>query len=490
VKPRTLLVLLSLVLVLGAFIWFFERDLPGSDERVARGLKVLGGIEADEVSAVEVDLGSGTIRLESETRAPVSEGGPDAARDDADAAEDDEEPVAAERFLDRRWLLTEPLSAPADGAKVRGLVTDLAGLEKKETVADPDLVAMGLAPPRARLIVETRGSAVGDRRRVLEVGVQVPVSGDLLVRLEGGDEVYVVEGGLLDHLPTDVAGWRSPEVLPFTPREVRRVRVEVPETPAVVLGDRDDRKRVPAFRLLEPVDDVADPDETSALLAALEGLRVSRFLGSEPLPETVGAPIRLTVDGPEGRRPLRLDLHGGEDAIRARLGDEPVELSGSVDDLMALISRPASAWRSRQWTDLDIAEIDVVHLRPGRGGAGEEITLERGEVDWVRNGEEIRYAPVRGLLILLSAARADEVVGRAAARANGWTSGEPVWEIEIEPNAESGAAAETLHVYPPDDTGAVSVTRDDRDAVLRLPAEQWVDLEESLAEVQSEEAEL
>ena len=32
-RPRTLLILLVLVLGLGAFIWFYERELPSSEER-------------------------------------------------------------------------------------------------------------------------------------------------------------------------------------------------------------------------------------------------------------------------------------------------------------------------------------------------------------------------------------------------------------------------------------------------------------------------
>ena len=48
-KPRTLLVLLALVVGLGAFVWFFEREQPGSEEREKLANRVLGVEREDMV---------------------------------------------------------------------------------------------------------------------------------------------------------------------------------------------------------------------------------------------------------------------------------------------------------------------------------------------------------------------------------------------------------------------------------------------------------
>ena len=50
-KPRTLLVMLVLVLGLGAFVWFYERKLPSSEEREENAKKVLT-VEKDDIRAV------------------------------------------------------------------------------------------------------------------------------------------------------------------------------------------------------------------------------------------------------------------------------------------------------------------------------------------------------------------------------------------------------------------------------------------------------
>ena len=62
-KPRTLLVLLVLVLGLGAFIWLYERKLPSSEERETLGKKVFA-LEKGDVTAVSIEAPKGAVRLE------------------------------------------------------------------------------------------------------------------------------------------------------------------------------------------------------------------------------------------------------------------------------------------------------------------------------------------------------------------------------------------------------------------------------------------
>ena len=57
-KPRTLLILLVAVLGLGAFIWFYERELPSSEERKDLEKKVVK-VEKDDVTAITVEASKG-----------------------------------------------------------------------------------------------------------------------------------------------------------------------------------------------------------------------------------------------------------------------------------------------------------------------------------------------------------------------------------------------------------------------------------------------
>jgi hypothetical protein len=81
-KARSLASLGALVLLLGAFIWFFERDLPGTDERAERAKRVLA-FEADEITELVIERDEGTVRL---SRPAAVEGDADA---DADGDQDE-----------------------------------------------------------------------------------------------------------------------------------------------------------------------------------------------------------------------------------------------------------------------------------------------------------------------------------------------------------------------------------------------------------------
>ena len=48
-------------MVLGAFIWFYERTLPSSEERVEIGKKVFR-LDKDDVTALSIDSGKGSVR--------------------------------------------------------------------------------------------------------------------------------------------------------------------------------------------------------------------------------------------------------------------------------------------------------------------------------------------------------------------------------------------------------------------------------------------
>ena len=149
-RPRTLLVLLAVVLAVGAFIAFYERDLPGSEERGEQEKRVLPGLVAAEVTALTIEQGGEAVALARVT--PGDAGGGDADGGGADEADGD-----GEGALGGEWRLTAPAGlagARADGAAVEGLLGTLAALEKTRTLEDYDPADLGLDAPRARVVLE------------------------------------------------------------------------------------------------------------------------------------------------------------------------------------------------------------------------------------------------------------------------------------------------------------------------------------------------
>ena len=187
-RPRTLLILLAIVLVLGAFIWFYERRLPSSEERAELGKKVLQ-LKKEDVTAVTIDAEKGAVRLERVALAK---------REKPRFEKGARPPASAE------WRLVRPLATRADAFAVDRLLEALSALEKTRTLEGADPKAVGLDKPRATVRLATK-----DGETVLKLGAEVPPGGNLVAGVGGRKETYVVADSILseaDRNPVDRPG--------------------------------------------------------------------------------------------------------------------------------------------------------------------------------------------------------------------------------------------------------------------------------------------
>src|SRR4029079_16907172 len=102
-KPRTLLVLTVVVAALAAFVWFYERKLPTSDEAKAEEKKVLAGVKAAAVRELSIVRGGATVRIVREGKPP--------AEDEKKEGEDEASPLASPAS---DWRVTSPVQARGD----------------------------------------------------------------------------------------------------------------------------------------------------------------------------------------------------------------------------------------------------------------------------------------------------------------------------------------------------------------------------------------
>jgi len=488
VKPRTVLVLAVVVIALGVFIWFVDRDLPSSDERAELAGKLLA-VKPDEVTGLTAQWQGRSVRFERRGK----EAGAAAAG----------------------WWLVEPMSARADSSEVDRLVDSLTGLEKKRTLEDADLQAVGLDSPRGTITLRA-----GDRQWTLGVGADVPTSSDVLVSLaagEGSADTYVTTAGFVDQLGRDPGDWRDRDVFPAVQGAVERLTLHTPgETAPVVLERRGDR-----FWLEQPVADLADADRVDDLLAGLASLRVAKFVddvspdGTDGADETEGADLGLlsprlsieialgeaaleeTIPGENGaeQEPFRLELGApaGEPAPAAEVDATDGKAAKTTlyaradgqtftvtTDLLAQGTVPAGQWRSPAWTGLRSFDIDGVDVEAPDGS----FTLKRDGIDWQRDGETLPYGVVNGLLSAVTEARGEVVVGRAA---DGEPSPEPVTfhvtrkdgdpvtlTLQGEPSADGEG----------DETGAARLARSsERTVAVRLSGETVQGILDALAAV-------
>lgn len=491
-KPRTLLVLTAIVAALAAFVWFYERKLPTSEEAKAEEKKVLAGTKPDAVREVSIVRGATTVHIVREGKPPAEE--------EKKAGEDEENPMPSSTS---DWRLISPLQARADRSAVEGLLSSVLGLEKARTLEKADRKEYGLEPPAALVTVVT-----ADGKRTLEVGREIPGTDQRAVAVAGEPAVHAVSGSFWSDLTKPPGDWRSRELFAGTRDDVERVSLQTGGN-RIVLARRGDEPWLEA-----PIADRADRERFDELVDALTSLNATEFvdqppaspaaLGLEP-PQTVvevgrkgqAKPFRLVLGAPKAEpaaapTPEPTPSEGSGETPKtstryARADGQLVTINSSALD--ESVARPPQDWRSRGWTTFAVYDVDKVEVKDGHGA----LTLTRDEGDWKREQRnkpggkaKIFYGTVSDFLSAVTDAKAEKLLEASAAA--GLASGAPALTITL---TGSGGKAQTLTLWPgrvegPAGPGAPARSSG-RDAVLMMPAGLPADLAEKLAAIRKAE---
>jgi hypothetical protein len=471
-RPRTLLILALAVLGLGAFIWLYERKLPGSEKRAALERRVLPDFNQEEVTAIEIEAAQGTVRLEREPA-------PEKPKDEAEKDDDEEKADAEEPAV---WRIVRPLAARADSYAVDKLLTTVANLEKSRTLESPDPKEMGLDRPRSTIRLVT-----GKRTQVLRLGAQVPTEPSLIAQLEGESEAWVVSDSILSEVDRKPGDWRDHTMVHGDRDAVEQIRL------TGAAGPVDLAARENGYWIEGPIRDRADRDLVSALLSDLFGLTAETFLddpaaspeslGLTPPTQTVtvdlggeASPIHVVLGNP--REPVVPDAESLEGSplparlVSARVGDAVFE---TRTRLAEAVNRPAADWRDLRWSGLEVHQIESATVKDQAG----ILKLTRAETDWKRGAVTISYLPVSDLLFSLTGARASRLLTSAEAEGLGAKLDRPVLTVTL---STKEAGSETLTLYAGISEG-LPAKASGREVVFLLGKELAEELEGNLRKV-------
>jgi len=401
-RPKSVLVLFVIVVALLAFIWFYERQLPSSDERGELAKKAIV-FDADAVNGIELEWEGRRVHL---VRAPR----------DSSGEEDDE----ALGFFEDEWRLEEPLEGWADIDLINGLLNDLGSLERLRELDDMDASRAGLDPPRATVLLHTDAGV-----RQFRVGSEVPASETVIVSVDEED-LFVVSNSFWSSLSHEPGDWRSKDLYLGDREDIESVTLQTATT-RVRLARRGE-----AFWIEDPLVDRADRERVRDLLGSVLGLRVDSFVdelevsladfGLEP-------PVsNLEVSARDGQQLLSLDwgrpVPEGEARFFARVDGQVFETSARLAEFMDV--RPEE-WRSRALTTFETYQIDSVRVLDNQG----ELMLQRAGADWNRNGEQISFTAVSDLLYSLVDAKASGFQGSGEAGVEAEGRAEPELEVTL-----------------------------------------------------------
>ncbi len=437
-KPKTLLVLALVVAALGAFVWFYERKLPSTEERAEQSKKVLA-VKSADVEAIDIAWGEQAVRLERE---------PTPAKRDAAPADTAAAPAT--------WRIVSPIQATADRFAVERLLDSLTGLEKQRTLEAPDRKELGLDAPRATVEL---GTAKG--KTALQIGADLPASNAMAVAIGGSPDAFVVSNGVFADLTKAPGDWRSKDLFTATREDISRVALEGAGQKVLFA------KRGEEYWLESPLTDRADRDAVGRLLGDLTGLRAANFLDTpdKSLAEMGLAPPQGAVEAVLAGKsePFRVELGMtlAADPNR-RYGRAGGLLFDTDSKLFDSLTKAAESWRSPAWSGLEVYRVDQASFADAAG----QLDVARDGPDWRRGKDLVSFTPVSDLLYALSSARADRLLSQSEAARLGAALSAPAFTATL---TASDKSVETLTLYPPLADGAVPGMASGRDTVLLLP---------------------
>ncbi len=452
-KPKTLLIMLGLVLGLGAFIWFFEKDVPSTEERQVQEKKLLAELRADDVTAVSVLRDGKTVRFERDPKP--------APKADANAAPGE-----------RPWRMVAPLQARADKFAVDRLLDSLTNLSKESTLEVGDRKGLGFDAPRAKVTLTANG-----RDTVVEIGDAIPASSSMAVALDGGAPAAVPSYVFTD-LSKEPGEWRSKDLFPGLRDDIERV-VLTPDVagggPPVTLVKKGDE-----YRLESPTADRADRDTVNTLLGDLTALQAAKFVDGPP-PTGAAAwreSVEVTLKGQPA--PWRLEIGGSDPPAapasssgEAKPPTRTLVLAGGVlaeteSKIADTVRKPAAEWRSPRWASFEVFRVEAFDVDDAQG----HLSLKRQDADWLRGSERIAFTPVSDVLYAVTGARGDTLVSRAQATAAGASFAKPVATLKL---IAADKSSETLTLYPALPDGSSPAVASGRDDVVVMLNKTFVD---------------
>jgi hypothetical protein len=367
-RSRNLIILALVVVALGAYIYFHERHQPTTEERRQQADTVFPDLDRDEVAGVEIHNTHGTFRI-------VKRG--------------------------EEWRLVEPIDFPADAPAVSSLLGSLEGLKAERTLAEGEVdpAAYGLDAPSLSVTLSTADGKTSS----LEVGNETALGSNRAVRRTGERSVILVGGWFVRDLDKALEQWRSRDLVELGADEVAALTVLAGADRIQLVRQGED------WRLLEPLEDVADRDHARNLIADLEALRVEEFLDSPPPAAELGldAPAyRITIVRSSGGAPISLDFGSS----RERDGRTQIACRRNATDLFWVDDRAAIRlakapvlWRSKTVAPFDTWDAERVTITAG----DRSVTLERKDGMWAApEGGEVEYGEIQDRLAALAALEA------------------------------------------------------------------------------------
>jgi hypothetical protein len=393
-KGRATLILFGVLLLLGAFVYFFEIRGKADREKNEEKSKKLLSIEEDQIQKVTVLRPGETLVFEREGDL---------------------------------WRILEPVKAQGDKYAVKNLVSAAASAKSERDIADAGgLSDYGLAAPRLTVIVRSKTG----QSDTLSIGDTNPIGSSVFVRKPGKTDVHLTGTALLTALNKSLFDLRDRTALPFEKDDVGRIEIRRGAMNLVIEKEKD------AWELKSPVLGKAGKSAVDAMLNKVKYAEAKKIVEETPARlqkyglQFPSLTLTLTVGTNQSRK--KLLIGAGEGALYYAM-DEARPAVFTVDSsLVNELKKGADDLRDRKVAEFDQWNVRRCEIRSR--ASGPFICVKDTADDWiVESPQKGRAASSRitGMFSDLSGLEARTFIGKTASGLSRYGLDRPVREVAL-----------------------------------------------------------
>lgn len=186
------------------------------------------------------------------------------------------------------WRLEQPIQTRADSFAIERLLSVVRDLKAKEFVAEGtrDIAKYGLSRPDIRVTISERDAAAsktvliarrgGGASQGVEEAPPGGEKGEAYIALEGGRQVFLVDGKILEDLRKSPLDLRAKRLLAVETKAVKEIRIVWPNATIALERDGD------TWTLKEPQAAPAESGKALDLLSTVTGLQFKGIATQRP----------------------------------------------------------------------------------------------------------------------------------------------------------------------------------------------------------------
>jgi len=242
-KSKTTLILLVITAAVFAYMFFYERKAPTTEEAKRQAQNVVN-FSREKIDGIVIQNGDDKIDR---------------------------------RRRDKKWRLETPIKEQADSSLIENLLLDLESWQKDATIPAKELEAdkgklneYGLSKPKLRL--KLRGK---DAPREILFGKDAALEGKMYVRLENSKETFLAAQSIKKEIEKKATEFRDRKLTDLITAQVSRVVLKT------AAGEMELQKKGDHWEIVKPLRARGDDQKIADLIAQMTTARIQQFVADD-----------------------------------------------------------------------------------------------------------------------------------------------------------------------------------------------------------------